>query len=229
MLIRSTRARSPAIRFFFVNIEVVPSSKMNLIWDMWLATKTSFFYAVSYTMDHLLLLPRLLLPEFSMQEPTIAQDIRTVVCLQAQNPNKTGIPCSKCAFMFDTCESPFQGGQCDIYAVTDHSGRCLCVRVHREPGSGSTYLLKKEIEYRKEIDKNKIQYYQRLISFSSEEGNSIGRPYLMLSWAFGQQLHWTDTSLSLASNRELLIAAVAQSTIDLIKYSEQVCRLFIPL
>jgi len=147
---------------------------------------------------------------------TVILNLRTLVCRQAQSPSPASTPCYRCSLMFDTSEQPFRGGQCDVYAVTDHTGQSICFRIYRDPGPSSIYLLKKEIEYRKEIEKNKIRNFQKVMNYSTDLDNLIGSPYLSLSWAFGQPLKWSDTSPATCADRERVIAAVAQSTMDLL-------------
>lgn len=119
--------------------------------------------------------------------------------------------------MFGTRDQPFRGGQCDVFALRTHSGEDICVRVYRDSGPASSYLVHNEAEYRKAIKKHGLARFQRMLGSSFNAENLIGNPYICLEWAFGSSLSWTQTIPSTVSNRQKVILGVARSTMDLLQ------------
>jgi len=132
--------------------------------------------------------------------------VRAQVCVGTSSL-PADAPCPECVFMLNTFDQPLRGGQCDVYALKNHSGKAVCVRVYRDPGQASMYLVENEIRYRKAIEEHEIRHFQSMLSYCSHKNTWIGAPYVSLTWAFGEPLRWTQTHPAVTSDREKINAS----------------------
>lgn len=144
--------------------------------------------------------------------------VRGEICRQASSCKEP--PCSVCSFILGTEKEPLGGGECVIYALQDHSGRAVGMRIYRDHGESSTYLLQNEIKNRKKIGMHQINRFQKLLGFGPTQDSVVRVPFVLLEWAHGRPLVWTDALPSNLFDRERIIFAVANTTMDLLRVQE---------
>ncbi|KER00678.1 hypothetical protein AUEXF2481DRAFT_151812 [Aureobasidium subglaciale EXF-2481] len=107
--------------------------------------------------------------------------IRRQVCQQTPSatPNP---PCLSCVFIQGTECNPYRGGQCDVFALEDDTGRKVAMRVFHDGGESSSYLLSYELKYRQEIEQLQIEHFAKVVSFSETGNELIGSPFVCLGW-----------------------------------------------
>lgn len=128
--------------------------------------------------------------------------------------------CSSCVFVKGTEHKPYSGGQCDVFALEDHIGRCVVMRVFCQQGPSSVFILVNELRYRREIKRNGIEFFQEVISFSEAGNQLIRNPFTCLTWAEGEPLEWSDCVPQARSERNDLIKKIANICLDLLSIQE---------
>jgi hypothetical protein len=126
-------------------------------------------------------------------------------------------PCSTCSFIQGTDKSPFFGGENVVFALQNHNGEAICMRIRRDVTEWSSYLLNNEVNIRKAIESKGITAFQRLIDFAPEGNALIDSPFMMLEWVHGCKLRWTDDFPVDLKERNQIIHAIARVTMDLLK------------
>ena len=146
--------------------------------------------------------------------------IRKQICQQA-SIDAPEDPCSSCDFIQGTEHKPYAGGQCNVYALNDHIGRCVATRVFRRPDRSSEFILSNELKYRREIKRCGIKFFEDIISFSEKGNQLIRNPFICLSWAEGEPLIWSDCIPETRSDRNNLIKKIANICFDLLSIQEE--------
>jgi hypothetical protein len=154
-----------------------------------------------------------------MTHPILAYNICKQICKQASLP--AGVPpCSSCSFILGTEKAPFGGGENIVFALQDHNGREICMRIQREFTKLTSYVLNSEVNFRKAIESFGISGFQKVIGYSLEGNDLIHAPFIMLEWVHGVTLRWTDDFPIDVNDRNKIIRAVAKVTIDLLKIQQ---------
>jgi hypothetical protein len=151
-----------------------------------------------------------------MADAILAYNICKQICKQASLP--AGVPpCSSCLFILGTEQAHFGGGENIVFALQDHTGREICMRIQRELTKWTTYVLNSEVNFRKAIEGFGISGFQKVIGYSLEGNDLIQAPFIMLEWVHGLTLQWTDSFPVDVNDRNKIIHAIAKVTIDLLK------------
>lgn len=154
-----------------------------------------------------------------MQSQEIAA-IRRQICQQASiDPPEEA--CQSCVFLHGTEQKPYSGAQCNVFALRDHIGRIIAMRIYRSNHSTSTHLLQNEVKRRREIERLGLKSFQQVISFSETGNQLIQNPFICLSWAEGEPLTWSDRVPETRSKRNDLIKKLANICLDLLSIQEQ--------
>ncbi|KAH0337199.1 hypothetical protein KCU81_g8173, partial [Aureobasidium melanogenum] len=146
--------------------------------------------------------------------------IRKQICQQASfDPPEDA--CSSCDFIHGTEEKPYSGGQCNVYALKDHLGRCVAMRIFRQQDTSSVFILVNELKYRREIKRCGIKFFQDVISHCENGNQLIHNPFICLSWVEGEPLTWSDSVPKARSVRNDLIKEIANICLDLLSIQEE--------
>lgn len=124
------------------------------------------------------------------------------------------------AFILNTEKSPFLGGEYVVFAVeVKQADLRLCVRLPRVvAGPHVSQLLSREVGLRRHIESANINLFQKLIAFDTSFDNSLRTPYMILEWADGAPLRWSDSFPQLDIRRKVL-RDIANTSLDLLKIS----------
>jgi hypothetical protein len=101
-------------------------------------------------------------------------------------------PCSECSFILGTEKTPFGGGENIVFALQDHNGRAICMRIQRKFTKWTSYVLNNEVNLRKSIESFGILGFQKVIGYALEGNDLINAPFITLEWVHGIDLRWTD-------------------------------------
>jgi hypothetical protein len=148
--------------------------------------------------------------------PSLAYNVRKQICKQANMPTGTP-PCSACSFILGTEKRPFGGGENIVFALEDHKGRAICMRIQRKSTEGTSYVLKNEVEFRKAIESFGILGFQKVTGHAIEGNDVLHAPFITLEWAHGTTFRWTDDFPMNLGDRNKVIHVIARITIDLLK------------
>ena len=147
-------------------------------------------------------------------------NIRKQICKQAGLPTEMS-PCSACFFILNTELGLLGGGENSIFALQDHKGRAICVRIRREFTELTSHILNDEVKFRKAIENFGIMGFQKMTGYAIEGNDLIPAPFLTVEWAHGVTLRWTDDFPQGLHDRNKVIRAIASITIDLLKIQER--------
>jgi hypothetical protein len=86
-----------------------------------------------------------------MAHPGLVYNVRKQICKQASLLTGTP-PCSACSFILGTEKRQFGGGENIVFALQDHKGRAICMRIQRQFTEGTSYVLKNEVNFREAIE-----------------------------------------------------------------------------
>ncbi|KAF2021331.1 hypothetical protein BU24DRAFT_416993 [Aaosphaeria arxii CBS 175.79] len=111
--------------------------------------------------------------------PNFSFNVRKHICQQAQPPTETP-PCSACSFILDTERNPYAGGQNTVFALRDHAGKEICMRIQHSPTEGSSYVLEKEVNFRKAIESAGVSGFQKVIGCATRGNDLIPAPFITL-------------------------------------------------
>jgi hypothetical protein len=129
----------------------------------------------------------------------------------------------ECQFVMDTRERPFGGSECVVVVLEDAQGSKWAVRFplqfHQFPKHVELTILR-EAELRLSIEKNKIGGIPRLITYSATFNNPARFPYMVVEWAEGTQLRWTESCPALPQ-RNKVIRSVAHIVLNLLKIQNE--------
>jgi hypothetical protein len=125
-------------------------------------------------------------------------------------------------FILGTESSPYLGGEYVIYAVEiEEASRRLCIRLPRiVNGPHTSHLLSREVNLRQCIDHANVRPFQQLITFDASYDNALRSPYMILDWADGRPLSWTDNSPCGRDYRNKVLQEVANAALDMLS----ICR-----
>lgn len=125
-------------------------------------------------------------------------------------------------FILNTENTPWCGGEYLIYTLeAEADARRLCVRTPKKPHGPSISLqLRQEAEIRSRVDTACINLFQPLIASDLSADNLLNTPYLVLGWADGSPLRWSDTIPPDEGTRRKVLHAVANASIDLLRVYE---------
>lgn len=129
---------------------------------------------------------------------------------------------SACHFTFDTDTTLFGGGECIIYSLESEStSRSICLRIPRDETNPHVgFLVAQEAGVRRRIDVARIPLFQPLLFADPTADNILRTPYLALGWAAGKPLVWNDTSPACQSDRQIILYAVANASLDLLQIQQ---------
>jgi hypothetical protein len=151
-----------------------------------------------------------------MANSILAYNVRKQICKQASLP--TGMPpCSACFFILGTESGRLGGGENIVFALQDHKGRAICMRIQRKFTEGTSYVLNNEVNFRKAIESFGILGFQKVTGYAIEGNSLVHAPFITLEWAHGITLRWTDDFPMNLGDRNKVIHAIARITIDLLK------------
>jgi hypothetical protein len=100
-----------------------------------------------------------------MAHPGLAYNVRKQICKQASLLTGTP-PCSACSFILGTEKRQFGGGENIVFALQDHKGRAICMRIQRQFTEGTSYVLKNEVNFREAIESFGIWGFQKVIGYA---------------------------------------------------------------
>jgi hypothetical protein len=146
--------------------------------------------------------------------------IQTQICHQALS-KPLDSPCSSCKFILGTEQTPYHGGQCNVYALTDHSGRHIAMRIFHEADESSAYILSSEMKYRREIERLGLAHFGKVISISETGTQLINKPFVCLNWVHGNSLVWNDFIPKERLERDKIIKTIANISLDLLDVQEK--------
>lgn len=125
-----------------------------------------------------------------------------------------------CHFIHNTETKPFSGVANIVYALETSHKKRVSIRIPKDTASTAAHLfLEQEAECRQRIDTEKLQIFQPMYSFSITPENPIGAPFMVLGWAEGVTLSWSDTH-PVGPQREGVLRSVANASLDLISVQE---------
>ena len=90
------------------------------------------------------------------------------------------------------------------------------MRIYQEPGLSSSYVLETEVEFHKAIASHHIILFQAMFAYEISGNDLISSPFVSLQWIEGASLQWTESYPARRSDREKVIKAIAQATVDLL-------------
>ena len=125
----------------------------------------------------------------------------------------TGFPCR---FIFDTAQNPFYGGENIVFVVEDSRLSRVAVRIPRLEASYAARVVEIEVLHRLAIEYEGIDRVQSMIDYSTSCENPIKTPFIALKWADGTHLQWTDSEPADERDRNKVIHAIAQISMDLL-------------
>jgi len=122
-------------------------------------------------------------------------------------------------FILGTEKKPCVGGEYIIYAMElMETRRRVCVRLPRVvPGPHTSFLPQREADLRRRIALADVHLFQPLITFDPSSDNIIQYPYMILGWADGTPLSWSDTSPGDRNLRNNVLRAVANASLDMLR------------
>lgn len=124
-----------------------------------------------------------------------------------------------CQFVMNTRERPFGGSERVIVVLEDTQSSKWAVRFplqfHQFPKHVELTILR-VAELLLTIEKNKIASIPRLNTFSATFDNLARLPYMVVEWAEGTQLRWTESCPALPQ-RNKVIRSVARIVLNLLK------------
>lgn len=155
-----------------------------------------------------------------MLSPQDSAAIRNQVCRQADDQTYDAA-CPSCIFVQGTEQEPYHGGQCNVFALQDHRARWVALRIFREEGPSSEFLVYTEVKLRRQVEQHGIKSFQTIISYSTTGNQLIRNPFICLTWAFGKPLVWNETVPETRAERDRLIHAIANVSLDLLRVQER--------
>lgn len=72
------------------------------------------------------------------------------------------------------------GGEAVVFALQDHQGRKIGIRIQRESTESTSYILGKQVEYLKAIESLNIARFQKLIDFGIHGNQLIRAPFMAM-------------------------------------------------
>lgn len=125
-------------------------------------------------------------------------------------------------FILGTDKEPFRGGEYIIYAMeVGEEHRRICIRIPKvATGPHTSLLLDREVDLRRRIELAKIHHFQPLITSDSSVNNPLQSPYMMLGWADGRPLSWSDSSPSQKELRRNVLRSVANASLDMLRVQD---------
>lgn len=126
------------------------------------------------------------------------------------------------AFILNTDKNPFQGGEYVIYAMAiGEERRKVSVRIPRAIAGPHTNLqLSREVEFRRRIQLAEVDLFQPLLRYDSSHDNLLQSPYMILGWAEGRPMIWTDSFPAEEQQRRTVLQAVANASLDMLRVCE---------
>lgn len=155
-----------------------------------------------------------------MLSPQDSSAIRTQVCRQAADRSYDAA-CPSCVFVQGTEENPYHGGQCNVYALQDHKARWVALRIFHDAGPSSAFLVSNEVKLRRQIEQHGINSFQTIISYAETGNHFIRNPFICLGWTFGKPLVWNETVPGTRAERDKVIQAIANVSLDLLRVQER--------
>ena len=125
----------------------------------------------------------------------------------------TGFPCH---FILDTAHNPFRGGENVIFVVEDSRQSRIAIRVPRLEGPYAAQVVKVEALHRRAIEHEKVAQIQQMIGYSTSYQNPVQSPFVALKWVDGEHLQWNDSRPADVRDRNKVIHAIAQISMDLL-------------
>lgn len=127
---------------------------------------------------------------------------------------------SPARFILNTGSKPFTNGrQSIVYALeVEDTSKRICVRILREPHSPAVkWLFEREVEIRQLINAAQIRLFQPLLAFDTSADNALQNAYMILSWAEGGSMEWSDVVPADQTTRRNIMHTIANATLDLVK------------
>jgi hypothetical protein len=122
-------------------------------------------------------------------------------------------------FVLGTDSAPFSGVECAVYVleVQNRSTR-VCFRIFHGPYTPLIrHRITEEIKHRRLVDDARIDCFQPLIAADPSADNPLGTGYLVLDWAEGKTMEWSDTIPSDPAIRQRIMRTVANASLDLLR------------
>ncbi|KAM3417083.1 hypothetical protein BST61_g8659 [Cercospora zeina] len=118
--------------------------------------------------------------------------------------------------------TPISGGEYSIIMLIDKSGeKRVSVRIPKASPSAITSLrVDLEAQIRKRIDDAKLDRFQPLLTYDITVDNPICHPFMVLGWADGRRLEWSATTPKCAAQREGVLRAIANTSLDLLQVQQ---------
>jgi hypothetical protein len=126
-------------------------------------------------------------------------------------------------YIHDTADKPFQGGEYAIFALADEAQRRqIAVRVPKaQPGPLTSMRMEKEIDVRRRIDAARVRRFQPLLACDPTAENDLHHSFMILGWAQGHPLQWSESAPEHEVDRQKVLQAIADISLDLLQVHEQ--------
>ena len=150
-----------------------------------------------------------------VSQPTFAPSKVLEVALALR---EDGSPPDLC---FGTDEKPIHVGQCLIYAVrfSDEDIWAVRIPVHQNgtlPPSSISGIVEDEMAMLTKLWNLGFRWSPKLIGGDSTFDNSLGHPYLVMTWVHGTSLDWTPSVPADQQTRCKILRQLADIQLDLV-------------
>jgi hypothetical protein len=121
-------------------------------------------------------------------------------------------------FSYNTDVNPYKGGEYRVYALLVEQGdRRVCFRIPKRPYNANTrFLVEQEILFRGLIDAGPIKCFTRMLASDPTADNPLKTCYLILEWAHGDSMRWSDLIPARERHRRKVLYAIANVSLDLL-------------
>ena len=143
-----------------------------------------------------------------------SDDYATTVCKLAEKAIG-----EHCRFLLDAETKFFFGGEYFVYPFESTASRTrLCVRIPRNSASPyASVLLQREADIRRRIEAAQIELVQPVIAVHPTADNPLHTPFLVLGWADGSPLDWSDVLPSDEGVRQHVLRSIANTSLELLR------------
>jgi len=116
-------------------------------------------------------------------------------------------------YIHDTANKPLEGGEYAMYSLADEAQRLqVAVRVPKaQLGPITTMQMEREIDIRHRIDAAPVRRFQPLLACDPTADNHLHHPYMVIEWAEGHPLEWSESTPEREVDRQSVLRAIAEN------------------
>ena len=122
-------------------------------------------------------------------------------------------------FCSNTFAKPFSGGQCQVFKLGFSDGTSWAVRIPVYlscPKDMIVTVLRNELHILERLEESGFPYSPRVVGYDLTFINSVGFPYIVLTWISGSPLQWTDNTPSRRADRDKVASHIAKIVVSLV-------------